>query len=171
MAGIYGEKWIYDPSNLIFADPLNVIRQENGQCGDYANLLTNLYRSVGVPANPIVIYNGIDLSGIIYLLFWRFTELYGYPYVSMLTKKLRSCDGVETEWIFNYHAVPHCSTFFIDASLGLFKPESNSESWVRYYLHPRSLWPPFSHGEPPQIPPVYYDWPDFIPAPPGNVFP
>ncbi|OGC95989.1 MAG: hypothetical protein A2W25_09605 [candidate division Zixibacteria bacterium RBG_16_53_22] len=174
--GVYGEGWDYDPGHLIFADPLDVVRNTTGQCGDYANLLTNLYRSIGMEANSTVIFNGLNSADTSFWLFWIYS-MYNRPFC-LLSKRLRSCDGEDTTWAFNYHAVSHWNSFLCDAALGMFRKESEYSQWWRYYLHPRLIIDPpdhYSHDEPPPFPPNLYEWPLYIPSGtgvlPDTIFP
>jgi hypothetical protein len=169
VTGVYAEKWRYRPEHPIFSDPLDVIRETIGQCADYANLLTTLYSSVGIKSNSTVIYNGIDSSSLIILPLWTFTEPVDTPLVVMLTKKLTSCDDTTKKWQFTYHAVCGYDHYYCDGALGLFKLKADYEAWWLYYLHPRSLNPPYRNIEPPNIPPCYYNWPFLIPT--DNVLP
>jgi hypothetical protein len=169
--GVYGEGWTYNPNHQIFGDPLNVIRHEIGQCGDYANLMTALYKSIGLISNPVIIYNGLDYRDTTRVLFWLFTEEWPWAEVSLLSNSLRSCDGTTVQWQFSYHAVCHFKEFLCDASLGLFRRRTNYGDWWRYYIHPRALIGPFLDNEPPTQQPVYYDWPNLVPSYPSSVFP
>jgi hypothetical protein len=170
--GVYGEGWNYSTDHPTFADPLNVIRQHVGMCTDYANLLTYLYRAVGIESNSTVIINGIMTSpDTVALLLWRFSEMPGVPYIPLLTRTLRACDGDTRQWIFQYHAVTRCFGYFCDASLSIFVPQANYAPWWRYYLHPRSFTGPYLHNEPPMQAPVYYDWNYYIPGAPNSFIP
>jgi len=166
--GVYNEGWEYDPGLFIDDDPLNVIRNETGQCGDYANLMTNLYNAVGIGANSVVIYNGAILEGISRWLYW-IDSRDSIP-TCLLSKRLRSCDGTEREWAFDYHAVSRWNDFLCDAALGLFRDVGKYADWWRYYLHPRLILnpPSYSHDEPPPFEPSLYEWPLYVP---GSVLP
>jgi hypothetical protein len=135
------------------------------------NLLTVLFKSIGLEANSVIIYNGIVNLDTLYILFWQFTEPPGRPWLSLLTKNLVSCQGDTAEWQFSYHAVCHFQNYLCDASLGLFKPIYNYGEWWRYYACPRSFVGPYMHNEPPALSPVYYDWPYFVPAFPHTIYP
>jgi hypothetical protein len=169
--GVYAEQWRYNPNHPIFDEPLDVIRLKIGQCTDYGNLLTNLYRSIGLPANSVLIYNGAVLRDTINGFFWRYSREPGWPFVSMLTNTLTSCDDTTKEWEFNYHVVCRLSNYFCDAFLGLFRTDTDYDAWWRYYLYPRSFYPPYYQNEPPDIPPVYYDWNFYVPHGPYGVYP
>ena len=173
--GVYNEGWRYDPDHPIFRDPLNVVRDTIGQCGDYANLMTTLFKSVGLVTNPTVIYNGFDTLGMIFLPIWKYSERVDSTgdtaWVSMLTDNLRSCDGNTAYWEFVYHAVCRYGNYYCDGALGLFEPLTNYNAWWRFYLFPPSDSSQWTHDEPPVGPPVYYQWPNLVPAPPNSVLP
>ena len=106
VTGTYGEGWNYDINHDTFKDPLDVIRQHIGMCTDYANLLTCLYRSIGVSANSTIIFNGLNATpDTMKILFWRYTEVLDTSWVSLLTKRLRACDSDTRNWQFAFHAV------------------------------------------------------------------
>jgi len=164
VSGVYAEGWDYDPGDVISLDPLDVIRNHNGQCGDYANLLTYMYRSIGVAANSVIIYNSEFFAGHQQWLYWYYTGEIGFRYyLCLLTKTLTSCSGKTMQWKFRYHAVARCDNYLCDASFGLFKTVGDYSAWWKYYLWPKRENPPYSHGEPPGDPPTYYDWYYFIP--------
>lgn len=167
--GIYGEGWNYNPGKFIFSDPLNLIRRETGQCGDYANLLTILYKSVGIQANPLIIYNGIPRQDTLWLLFWIYSERTDTiagdtSWTSLLSQYVTSCDDTTKYWEFSYHALCSFGNYYCDAAFGLFEPQAAHDVWWRYYLYPRSFYGPYMDDEPPPYPPIYYHWPTLIPA-------
>ena len=155
--GVYGEGWDYDPDKLfIYDDPLDVIRQTTGLCSDYANLLTVLYRSLGMTSNSTVIYNVEQGTYYIYRLFWNFVDSTGITPCCVLTQRLASCDDpVAKSWAFSYHAVARMNEYYCDATLGLFKRTTDYKPWWRYYLYPKSRMGPYLDIEPPSVPPDY----------------
>ncbi len=164
VGGVYGEGWTYNPNHPVFPDPLDVIRQRIGQCADYANLLTYLYKSIGIPANSVTIYNSATFLGTEYRLFWIYSLTYGR--VCILSKELTSCNGTTKEWPFNYHVTSYAAGMLCDAALEVADTRANYDSWWKYYLHPRTWNPPYSHDEPPPFEPTYYDWPEYTPQRP-----
>jgi hypothetical protein len=164
VSGVYGEGWTYDPGRFIDEDPLNVIRNHIGQCGDYANLLVYLYEAVGIKSNGDVIFNGAGIGNNVYYFVW-----YDVPRAdstNLLSNWLTACDGTSDNWRFNYHAVAECVDRLCDASLGLFKPKSDYKSWWKYYVYPQALLPnpdDYLDGEPPPVPPYYYRHTLFVP--------
>ena len=169
--GVYDERWTYDPGHEIFTDPLDVIRLTIGQCGDYANLLTYLYRSVGLPANSTVIFNGATFGPIDYVLLWHLTGTPPNERGVLLSELLESCDGISNEWYFSYHAASSCANHICDAALGQFRSPSDYNGYWKYYLHPKNPNPPYYHDEPPPFEPSYYDWIDYLPPYPENILP
>lgn len=163
VSGVYGQMWNYDPGHTIFVDPLDVIRNTTGQCADYANLLTYLYRSIGLPANSVTIYNGATFGGLDYLLYWEYS-VYGIDVV-LLSKMLRACNGTAMEWYFNYHATCYSAGLLCDPVFGITAKRAQYDEWWRYYLYPRVQVPPppYSHIEPPNIEPTHHDWPVYVP--------
>jgi hypothetical protein len=164
VGGVYGEGWGYDPGHPVFSDPLNVIRQDTGQCADYANLLTYLYKSIGIPSNSVTIYNGANFGGTDYRLYWVYSTTGNFTCV--LSKWLTACDGESNLWPFNYHSVSWAAGLLCDATFCIADSRANYDEWWRYYLHPRNPNPPYSHVEPPPIEPIYYDWSEFTPSRP-----
>jgi hypothetical protein len=171
VTGTYKERWDYDPEkSFIFADPLDVIRQRTGICSDYANLLTTLYRSVGVNSNPVVIFNIEQGIGSVYRLFWSYTELANDPPCCVLTKKLAACDTpIPQFWPFWYHAVAQVNSYYCDATLNLFRPAADYGAWWRYYVYPKSRMGPYRDDSPPIVPPSYREIDNLINA--QNIFP
>jgi hypothetical protein len=163
--GIYNEHWDYNINHETFQDPLDVVRQHVGMCTDYANLLTCIYRSIGVTSNSVIIFNGLEYpTDVMNILWWNYTEVFINPETTLLTKRLTSCDNTTKNWRFLFHAVTSCSTYYCDASFGIFTSSSDYDAWWRYYLHPRNLGGNYNNAEPPLIPPVYYDWSYYIPT-------
>ncbi|HBC45440.1 MAG TPA: hypothetical protein DEO84_00125 [candidate division Zixibacteria bacterium] len=159
--GVYAEGWTYDPNHVtIFSDPLNVIRQKVGQCSDYANLLINLYESIGINSHGVVIFNAAQMPDSLYSLIWFNSYSLG---ANVLTNWLTSCDRQSNYWRFAFHAVAECGGNFCDASLGLFRPDTDYASWWKYYLYPQDTLGtcPDTLGhyldtEPPPVQPYYY---------------
>ena len=170
VTGVYGEGWNYSPDHPTFRDPLEVIRQHVGMCTDYANLMTCMYRSIGIDANSSIIYNGDKISGSLYWFFWHFSPSPLWPYC-LYSDSLRACDGESKKWLFSFHAASKCDTFLCDASFGVFASEHDYDAWWLYYLHPRNLSPPYNHQEPPPFEHTIFDWYYFVPAPPTTVLP
>jgi len=174
VSGVYAERWNYDPGQFISGDHLYTIRNRIGQCGDYANLLTCLYRTIGLTANSVIIFNGARFSGIDYLLFWHLTGRPSRDLGVLLSEDLRACDGQSEEWYFTYHAVSSSANTLCDAALGQFRVRSDYNGYWQYYLHPpvdTTQGIPYSHDEPPPFPPSYYDWQYYIPPGPQSVLP
>jgi hypothetical protein len=170
VAGVYGEGWTYDPGDPISADPLDVIRNNIGQCADYANLLTYLYRSIGIPANSVTIYNGTTYQGTDYRLFWIYTGTNPNVFTCLLSNLLTSCDNKTKNWVFSYHATSFAAGKLCDASLGIIDTRANYAEWWKYYLQPAQIYPPppppppYVHTEPPTFEPTYYDWAPYLPV-------
>jgi len=159
--GVYGEGWAYEPGDTLSADPLHVLRMHRGQCADYANLMTCLYRSIGLPANSVVIYNAADFGGVNNWLFWRYSTT--HHWCCILSKSLTSCDDSTAEWEFTYHATSFAANLLCDASLGVVAPKSKYAEWWRYYLYPRCDTLPCDDTEPPPAEPTYHDWINYVP--------
>lgn len=164
VGGVYGEGWTYDPNHPVFIDPLDVARSNTGQCADYANFLTYLYKSIGLQANSVTIYNSGNFGGVECRLFWIYSST--NQITCILSKLLTSCDGQTKIWPFTYHATSYAAGLLCDASLGIIDTRAHYDQWWRYYLHPRTEYPPYSHTEPPPFAPIYYDWPEFTPIGP-----
>ena len=168
--GVYGEGYDYNPYiEPSFGDPLHVIRHKTGQCIDYANLMGNLYRSIGLDSKETIINNTVWMMGITYNLLWRYTELPDSSYTCLITDKLRACDGEYKNWDFYFHAICSYRNYLCDPTLGLFENRSDYDRWWRYYLYPQSLTPPYYHHEPPPFAPTYNDI--NYPITPDNIFP
>ena len=168
---VYGEGWVYSPGDSIAPDPLDVLRHTRGQCGDYANLLTYLYNSIGLPANSVVIFNGATFGPYNYVLLWHLTGRPPNELGVLLSESLESCDGQINEWYFTYHAASFAANYLCDAVLGQFRSTSNYSGYWKYYLHPKNPNPPYSHVEPPGPEPSYYHWNLYLPPGPQNILP
>ena len=167
---VYKEGWNYDPGDSISADPLDVIRNEIGQCADYANLLTYLYKSIGIPANTVTIYNGTTYNGRDYGLFWIYTGTNPNVWACLLSNLLTSCDNETKNWPFPYHATSFAAGKLCDAVFGITDTRANYAKWWKYYLQPAQIYPPpppdppYVHTEPPTFEPTYYDWETYLPV-------
>ncbi len=175
VGGVYGEGWTYDQNHDIFFDPLNVVRQQIGQCVDYANLMTHLYKCIGIDANSTVVYNGAQYGLNEYWLFWIYSGNLSLP--CLLTNTLTSCNGVIAKWQFGYHAVTRTTGLLCDAAFGIAVMPQDYAVWWEYYLQPaeypdQPVRPDYTQDTPPVFEPTYYDWEEYaIPIPPWGIMP
>ncbi len=110
----------YDPADSINSDPLSVFADGKGICTDYANLLTLLALSAGLPANAIMFWGGFQSMG------KNIWVVLGGPYglINMVevTSPVPGYNVPQppislTGWAFNYHAISNINGVLQDSAL------------------------------------------------------
>jgi hypothetical protein len=102
----------YDPGDPINTDPLSVYADGKGICTDYANLLTLLALSVGIPSNAVMFWGGFQYAG------RNIWVTKGGTYLT-LTHVNTPVHGYAPTggWDFNYHAISRINGVLHDAAL------------------------------------------------------
>jgi hypothetical protein len=102
----------YDPADAINTDPLSVYADGKGICTDYANLLTLLALSVGIPSNAVMFWGGFQYAG------KNIWVTKGGDYLTLTNVNTPVPGYAPTGgWDFNYHAISRIDGVLHDAAL------------------------------------------------------